>query len=92
MWWPIPAKTIGQAQADRADATSMILLLNDNYSSGVSLSDQGGISADVGFLPGDYLYQYARGGPFFEPGWLLQIRERTDHRVHPRRTILCLFI
>ena len=49
--------------SSRADATSMILLLNDNYSSGVSLSDQGGISADVGFLPGDYLYQYARG-PF----------------------------
>ena len=47
----------------RANATSMILLLNDNYSSGVSLSDQGGLSADVGFLPGDYLYQYARG-PF----------------------------
>jgi len=49
--------------SNRADATSMILLLNDNYSSGVSLSDQGGFSADVGFLPGDYLYQYARG-PF----------------------------
>ena len=49
--------------SSRADATSMILLLNDNYSSGVSLSDQDGISADVGFLPGDYLYQYARG-PF----------------------------
>jgi len=48
---------------NRADATSMIILLNDNYANGVSLSDQGGFSADVGFLPGDYLYQYARG-PF----------------------------
>ena len=52
-----------QAQATVRMPLPVILLLNDNYSSGVSLSDQGGISADVGFLPGDYLYQYARG-PF----------------------------
>ncbi len=53
-----------------SSAATLLAMVNDNYAYGRKINDKGGAEgANVGFLPGDYLYNYSSyGGGFFVYG------------------------